>query len=172
MMYNRVQVVIMTRQYHDMISSQEPKATMSEWPEPGSIEAIQKDQDSIVRLLAVRALGKAGEKSKVLLHQLLQTMRQDENIGVRVEAAWVLGKLGGKQVISPLKEAMNDDRNKNWQFNFAYTLLQLEGATSEGLRIIQKSDSQGKLDYRQKRLVEETLEQQRKTKKERKSRQK
>ena len=42
-------------------------------------------------------------------YHLIESLREDRNVDVRVRAARALGRLGGAIVVEPLVEALNDE---------------------------------------------------------------
>ena len=69
-----------------------------------------KDDNSIVRKLAVEGLGKLGTKAVSSLRQITRALN-DPNADVRKKAAWALGELGTEDslVIMALLEALDDE---------------------------------------------------------------
>ncbi|MEX0829346.1 MAG: HEAT repeat domain-containing protein [Nitrospirales bacterium] len=86
------------------------------------IQAL-KSQDPLVRQTAIAGLGELGDPRGLLV--MRTHLLQDSNVGVRSEAAFRLGKLGGPEDIPALRQARDTDRTPNVHFWATWSLAQI-----------------------------------------------
>ena len=77
---------------------------------PSLIKALQQDQDPEVRVSAAEALGQIGLEDAV--PALIKAL-QDEDIDVRLYAAWALERMG-KDAVPALVQALQDEDKCSW----------------------------------------------------------
>jgi len=82
-----------------------------------------KNQDPLIRQTAIVGLGELGESRGLLV--MRAHLLQDSNTGVRSEAAFRLGKLGGKADIPALRQARESDPTPNVHFWATWSLAQI-----------------------------------------------
>lgn len=88
------------------------------------IEAIQKEQDDVLRRYMVEALGVQHDKRSISLFLTLVT--SDSNLVVRYASVEALAKLGGSVVIDQLMSILQTEPNDELRWYIAYTLGNLQ----------------------------------------------
>lgn len=87
------------------------------------IQAL-KSPDPLIRQTAIAGLGELGDPRG--LSVMRTHLLQDSNVGVRSEAAFRLGKLGGHADISALRQARDTDPTPNVHLWATWSLEQIE----------------------------------------------
>jgi HEAT repeat protein len=90
------------------------------------IQAL-KSQDPLIRQTAIAGLGELGDPRGLLV--MRTHLLQDSNVGVRSEAAFRLGKLGGPADIPALRQARETDPTPNVHFWATWSLTQIDKET-------------------------------------------
>ena len=83
--------------------------------------------DPLIRQTAIAGLGELGDPRGLLV--LRTHLLQDSDVGVRAEAAFRLGKLGGRMDIPALRQARETDPTPNVHFWASWSLEQIESET-------------------------------------------
>lgn len=86
------------------------------------IQAL-KSQNPLIRQTAIAGLGELGDSRGLLVMRTY--LLQDSNVGVRSEAAFRLGKLGGPSDIPALRQARETDPTPNVHFWATWSLTQI-----------------------------------------------
>ncbi|TFG59870.1 MAG: HEAT repeat domain-containing protein, partial [Nitrospirales bacterium] len=86
------------------------------------IQAL-KSQNPLIRQTAIAGLGELGDSRGLLVMRTY--LLQDSNVGVRSEAAFRLGKLGGPSDIPALRQARETDPTPNVHFWATWSLNQI-----------------------------------------------
>ena len=90
------------------------------------IQALQS-QDPLIRQTAIAGLGELGDSRGLLV--MRTHLLQDSNAGVRSEAAFRLGKLGGPADIPALRQARETDPTPNVHFWATWSITQIAEET-------------------------------------------
>ena len=90
------------------------------------IQALQSP-DPLIRQTAIAGLGELGDPRGLLV--MRTHLLQDSNVGVRSEAAFRLGKLGGHADIPALRQAKETDPTPNVHFWATWSLEQIGSET-------------------------------------------
>jgi vesicle coat complex subunit len=86
-----------------------------------------KSPDPLIRQTAIAGLGELGDPRGLLI--MRAHLLQDSNVGVRSEAAFRLGKLGGRADIPALRKAKETDPTPNVHLWATWSLTQIEEET-------------------------------------------
>ncbi len=86
------------------------------------IQAL-KSPDPLIRQTAIAGLGELGDSRGLLV--MRTHLLQDSNVGVRSEAAFRLGKLGGPADIPALRQARETDPTPDVHFWATWSLAQI-----------------------------------------------
>jgi len=91
------------------------------------LEALQHS-DAVIRQSAIAGLGELGDPRGLLVFRT--HLLQDSNVGVRSEAAFRLGILGGKADVPALRQARDTDPTPNVHFWASWSLNQIDEVAS------------------------------------------
>lgn len=121
------------------------------------INILKSDSSPSIRIIAVDALSFIETKdfTKVLINSLLQT-EKDSTVKKRI--VWVLTRIGTRDAIEAIKKALEIETLTDLRFDFAYSLVMLEGRESEAIAVIQRMNEKGELSIIQQQMFSELCE--------------
>ena len=106
---------------------------------PALIQTLRdQDVEGFVRENAAEALGSIGKDAKDAVPALIQALK-DESIGVREDAAYLLGKIGSEDTVPALKQALKD---QGWRVRGRVVTALGNIGTPEALKAVEEYQPQ------------------------------